>query len=323
MKSTREAGRCRTRETVQPLPAPVRLLSKRATQRPEARTSRKDAPMRPLSRTLVAVGVAALTATAGRHPRRRAGHREAAPITLTPGRPAPRRRRVRPAPGGQDGRGRRSPGEGQGADAAAARQVRRGRTSWGRRTRRAVTAGSTASRRTARRTLLAKAHPFQTLLSGDGARIVTTKAGAHRPRPPSRSTTPRPAPRSPRASFAGLRSALDAETDRVLVGSVDKTLLWTTSTDSVAVVARHAGLRRRPVRGRASAPSPRTPTTAAARWSPGSPPASGSGSRAPRGDGLQRRCHPDRHRRDPLRRPRPGPGRRPAPSPASTSAATR
>jgi hypothetical protein len=90
------------------------------------------------------------------------------------------------------------------------------------------------------RTLLAKSHPFETLLSGDGARIVTTKLG-----------------RSPRATiavydtttgaqvasrtFKGYASALDAQADRVLVGSIDKTVLWTTSTDSVSVISQHGG----------------------------------------------------------------------------------
>lgn len=41
--------------------------------------------------------------------------------------------------------------------------------------------------------------------------------------------------------FRGYVSALDAETDRVLVGSLNKTWLWTTSTDSLAVVSRNGG----------------------------------------------------------------------------------
>ena len=42
-------------------------------------------------------------------------------------------------------------------------------------------------------------------------------------------------------SFKGYYGALDAQADRVLVGSGSKTVIWTTSTDSVGVVAHDAG----------------------------------------------------------------------------------
>ena len=90
------------------------------------------------------------------------------------------------------------------------------------------------------RTLLAKAHPFQTILSGDGGSIVTTKYGRTSRATISVHDTTTGAQLASRA-FKGYASALDAQTDRVLVGSIDKTLLWTTSTDSVGVVSRDAG----------------------------------------------------------------------------------
>jgi hypothetical protein len=90
------------------------------------------------------------------------------------------------------------------------------------------------------RTLLARSHPFETLLSGDGARIVTTKVG----RTPKTTLAVYDATTGAQLAsrvFKGYASALDAETDRVLVGSIDKTLLWTTSTDSVGIVSHDGG----------------------------------------------------------------------------------
>jgi hypothetical protein len=90
------------------------------------------------------------------------------------------------------------------------------------------------------RILLAKAHPFQTLLSGDSARIVTTKLG----RTPKATIAVYDATTGAQVAsrtFPGYASALDAQTDRVLVGSIDKTLLWTTTTNSVGTVSRDPG----------------------------------------------------------------------------------
>jgi hypothetical protein len=90
------------------------------------------------------------------------------------------------------------------------------------------------------RTLLARAHPFQTLLAGDAATIVTTrldqKSRAH-------ISVYDVATASQVAShtFKGYFGALDTEGDRVLIGSDAKTVIWTTSTDSVVVVSRDAG----------------------------------------------------------------------------------
>ncbi len=90
------------------------------------------------------------------------------------------------------------------------------------------------------RTLLARSHPYETLLSGDAATIVTTRLDRK-----SNATISvydvASATRLATRSFKGFYGALDAQTDRVLVGSASKTLIWTTTTDSVAVVARDSG----------------------------------------------------------------------------------
>jgi hypothetical protein len=90
------------------------------------------------------------------------------------------------------------------------------------------------------RTLLAKAHPFETLLSGDGATIVTSRVDRKSNATISVYNVASATQVATRA-FKGFYGALDAQTDRVLVGSASKTFLWTTSTDSVAVVAQDAG----------------------------------------------------------------------------------
>jgi hypothetical protein len=90
------------------------------------------------------------------------------------------------------------------------------------------------------RTLLAKAHPFETLLSGDGATVVTTRFG-RTPRSTIRVYDATTGARVGAGRFTGYASALDAHGDRVLVGSINRTLLWTTSTGSVAVVSRDGG----------------------------------------------------------------------------------
>jgi hypothetical protein len=90
------------------------------------------------------------------------------------------------------------------------------------------------------RTLLTKANVYQTILSGDGARIVATK----NTRTSKSTITAYDATTGAQLasrSFKGYPSALDAETDRVLIGTVDKTLLWTTTGDSVGVVNAKPG----------------------------------------------------------------------------------
>jgi hypothetical protein len=90
------------------------------------------------------------------------------------------------------------------------------------------------------RTLLAKAHPFETLLSGDGATIVSSRLDRRSNATISVYDVATAKPVATR-TFKGFFGALDAQGDRVLVGSDSKTLIWTTGTGSVAVVARDAG----------------------------------------------------------------------------------
>jgi hypothetical protein len=90
------------------------------------------------------------------------------------------------------------------------------------------------------RTTLGPANIYMTELSGDGQNLVSTKVPSNRAtvvRVWSATTGATVASRS----FKGYASALDADTGRVLVGGPRKTWLWTTSTDSVAVVARYSG----------------------------------------------------------------------------------
>ena len=89
-------------------------------------------------------------------------------------------------------------------------------------------------------TLLAKAPIYETVLAGDGARIVATKYT----RTSKSILTAYDATTGARLAsrtFKGYPSTLDAETDRVLIGTLDKTLLWTTTTDSVAVISGQPG----------------------------------------------------------------------------------
>ena len=160
------------------------------------------------------------------------------------------------------------------------------------------------------RTLLAKAHPYETLLAGDGATIVTSRLDRK-----SNATISVYDVASATAvatrTFKGFYGALDAQTDRVLVGSGSRTVIWTTSTDSVAVVAHDAGyvgdlssrrgrhlhqgpLRRRLLRGPQDLQR-RAPVALVHRA----------------GRGVQRRRLTDRHHRHPVGRPRPRSGRRP------------
>ena len=89
-------------------------------------------------------------------------------------------------------------------------------------------------------TALGKANLYMTELSGDGQSLVTTRVPSNRKTIVtvwSASTGARVASRA----FKGYVNALDAETDRVLVGDLKRTRIWTTSTDSVSVVARLGG----------------------------------------------------------------------------------
>jgi len=90
------------------------------------------------------------------------------------------------------------------------------------------------------KTLIAKSHPYETLLSGDAATIVTTRLDRK-----SNATITvydvATATLVATRSFKGYFGALDAQADQVLVGSSDKTVIWTTTSDSIGVVSRDAG----------------------------------------------------------------------------------
>ncbi len=90
------------------------------------------------------------------------------------------------------------------------------------------------------RTKLGGADIFQTELSDDGENLVSTKVPNNRKTIVTVWSATSGVTVASR-SFKGYASALDADTDRVLVGGPDKTWLWTTSTNSVGVVARDSG----------------------------------------------------------------------------------
>jgi hypothetical protein len=90
------------------------------------------------------------------------------------------------------------------------------------------------------RARLGRGDVYLTALSGDGQSLVSARVPSNR-----RSVvTVRSATTGETVatrSFKGYAYALDADAGRVLVGGPDRTWLWTTSTDSVGVVARDAG----------------------------------------------------------------------------------
>jgi hypothetical protein len=89
-------------------------------------------------------------------------------------------------------------------------------------------------------TLVAKAHPFMSILSGDGATLVTTKIGRT-----ARSTVTvydvATATQKAQRVFGDYAVALDATGDQVVLGSTKRTTLWTTSSGAVGTVSRDAG----------------------------------------------------------------------------------
>ncbi len=89
-------------------------------------------------------------------------------------------------------------------------------------------------------TKLARSNAYMTDLSGDGQTLFASKVLRNRTTVVTVRSAMTGALVATR-SFRGYVSALDAETDRVLVGSLRKTWLWTTTTDSVGVVARLGG----------------------------------------------------------------------------------
>jgi hypothetical protein len=90
------------------------------------------------------------------------------------------------------------------------------------------------------RTLLAKAHPFETLLSDDGGTIVSTRVGGTLKSTITAYDATTGAVKATRV-FKDYATGLDARGDQVLIGSLDKTWLWTASTNSVGIVSRDGG----------------------------------------------------------------------------------
>ena len=90
------------------------------------------------------------------------------------------------------------------------------------------------------RTLLARASAFMSLLSGDGGTLVTTKIG----RTADSTITAYDVATGARKAqqvFRDYAVALDAQGDRVILGTTKKTQLWTTSTGSVGTVSHDPG----------------------------------------------------------------------------------
>jgi hypothetical protein len=89
-------------------------------------------------------------------------------------------------------------------------------------------------------TRLARADVYQTVLSGDGARVVGTTVG----RSLKTTVTAYDATTGAqlgRRTFSDYTSVLDAQDDRILLGTDARTLLWQTGTNTVATVFRDAG----------------------------------------------------------------------------------
>jgi hypothetical protein len=90
------------------------------------------------------------------------------------------------------------------------------------------------------KTLLAKAHPFMSILSDDGGTLVTTKVGQT-----AASTITvydvATATRKDRAVFGQYGVALDAQTDRIIIGTTSTTKIWTISTGNVKRVSHDPG----------------------------------------------------------------------------------
>ena len=89
-------------------------------------------------------------------------------------------------------------------------------------------------------TRLARADVYQTVLSGDGARVVGTTVGRSLRTTVTAYDATTGAQLS-RRTFSDYTSVLDAQDDRILLGTDARTLLWQTGTNTVATVFRDAG----------------------------------------------------------------------------------
>jgi hypothetical protein len=90
------------------------------------------------------------------------------------------------------------------------------------------------------RTLLARAHPFMSILSADGGTLVTNRVGR------TATTTVTvydvaTATQTVQAAFGDYAIAIDATTDRIILGSTKATKIWTVSTGKVSRVSRDPG----------------------------------------------------------------------------------
>jgi hypothetical protein len=90
------------------------------------------------------------------------------------------------------------------------------------------------------RTLLAKAHPYMSILSGDGATLVTTTLGRTAQSTVSAYDVATGAVKA-RQVFGDYAVALDAQADQVALGTTKKTQLWTTSTNKLATISHDPG----------------------------------------------------------------------------------
>jgi len=88
--------------------------------------------------------------------------------------------------------------------------------------------------------LIAKAHPFMSVLSGDGGTLVTTKVGRTAKSTVTAYDVATGAQDAQRV-FGDYAVALGAQGDQVALGTTKKTQLWTTGTDTVATISRDPG----------------------------------------------------------------------------------
>ncbi len=93
---------------------------------------------------------------------------------------------------------------------------------------------------TGAKTLLAKAHPYMSILSGDGATLVTSQVGRTAASTITAYDVATGAQKARRV-FRDYAIALDAQTDQVILGTTKKTQLWTTTADKVGTVSRDPG----------------------------------------------------------------------------------
>jgi hypothetical protein len=89
-------------------------------------------------------------------------------------------------------------------------------------------------------TRLTRANVYETILSGDGARVVGTKVGRSLKTTVAAYDATTGAPLGQR-TFPDYTSVLDAQDDRILLGTGTKTLLWQTGTNTVVKVSGDAG----------------------------------------------------------------------------------